>query len=55
MLRAFSVGDHLLVLGLLFSSKVVFARASDSGLSLCATNFNLSNPFNLLILLAAVE
>ena len=55
MLRDSSIGALSLIQGLLLSLKLAFARALESGQLLYAINFNLSNPFNLLILLAAVE
>jgi hypothetical protein len=54
VLRTSSIGDHLLVLGLLLSLKIAFTRASEIGLHLCAINFNLSNPLNHPILPHAV-
>jgi hypothetical protein len=36
VLRTSSIGECLLVLGLLFSLKLAFARALEYGLSLCA-------------------
>lgn len=54
ILRTLPTRLFLFILGLLLSSKVVFANASVKGLCLCIISFAFSSPSNLSMQLAAV-